>query len=600
MVVLLLFPLALADSFTLAAGDSLAELVKDAQATSGPDTISVASDYVSDGVGVDVSGEALAFEPLDGVSYELPPLYGTSATLDITGATFTGGVKYPGAYFGADAYCALCLALSELVLRDVEIATTANHGVLVLDTDVSADGLTLYGTPGRGFSHYSYTAETTVTLSGSTFYGNTAGAIKVYNGGGDLNFTLHDSLVYGNTSVEGAGIYVYGEDIEVIDTTFESNRTRAGGTIHLNSAGGTFTGATISRNWAAWGDLVFADLGGHDLVFSECSLTGGTSGFDAIVNGEGNLLVENSLWAPSGIFERIDGAMQVTGTLIGAPSTRLGAIYGYATTLSVTDNVVCGVGNALVDFDGVVVGAEGSNVEFARNVVTGIAGESALLFSGGIDNAAAGPAYFEIVDNTFVANDSASLFEGEATGLLFVNNLVKDSVAYFDLESFPSATTGDYNLWHGVSPSAGPGFPADWGAHDVTGQDPLLVDSFDPYSCGSEPGLKDGSPAIDAGDPGRTDADGESRSDIGAIDGTRGAGPGGSVDLDGDGYPADVDCDDDNPRVNPAGDDEPYDDIDQDCDGVAATISYGGGCACDGAFAGSPALFLLALARRRR
>lgn len=41
---------------------------------------------------------------------------------------------------------------------------------------------------------------------------------------------------------------------------------------------------------------------------------------------------------------------------------------------------------------------------------------------------------------------------------------------------------------------------------------------------------------------------------------------GGPVDIDGDGFSVDVDCDDDNPDVNPGASEEPYNGIDEDCD----------------------------------
>ena len=45
-------------------------------------------------------------------------------------------------------------------------------------------------------------------------------------------------------------------------------------------------------------------------------------------------------------------------------------------------------------------------------------------------------------------------------------------------------------------------------------------------------------------------------------------------DLDGDGFTSDVDCDDEDPMINPEAEDIPDDGIDQDCNGVDATICY--------------------------
>ena len=77
----------------------------------------------------------------------------------------------------------------------------------------------------------------------------------------------------------------------------------------------------------------------------------------------------------------------------------------------------------------------------------------------------------------------------------------------------------------------------------LLGQDPMLVDYSPDGDCSNDalmPTLA--SPLLDAGDPALLDASG-GRSDIGAFGGSQ------VIDLDGDGDPADTDCDDWNPDI---------------------------------------------------
>jgi len=76
--------------------------------------------------------------------------------------------------------------------------------------------------------------------------------------------------------------------------------------------------------------------------------------------------------------------------------------------------------------------------------------------------------------------------------------------------------------------------------------------------------LRASSPWIDAGDPTELDSDG-SRADIGPFGGPDFT----ATDADADGWWSHLDCDDTDPTISPAETEIPYDNVDEDCSGVA-------------------------------
>ena len=228
-----------------------------------------------------------------------------------------------------------------------------------------------------------------------------------------------------------------------------------------------------------------------------------------------------------------------------------------------------------------------------------------------------------MTDTTLVGNSSDDGAVTVATSsVALYNDIFAGSVTGLVQDAKTTVFAG-YNLYWELD-TADTGYSTDGG--DVY-DDPDFVAAFQPSACGTEPWLAEGSPAINTGYPHWSDEDG-SRSDIGAFDveldpgDDTGTGDdtgeatddtartddtavdtAPALDSDGDGTPDAEDCGPGDPTVHPGATDDPFDDIDQDCDGNAASGAARGGCDCD--TAGVPPatgllLAALALARRRR
>ena len=192
------------------------------------------------------------------------------------------------------------------------------------------------------------------------------------------------------------------------------------------------------------------------------------------------------------------------------------------------------------DWEGVCVVAN----ESTNNLVVGCDGEVALKAENAINN--------------LVAHSTGAglLARSSARGNLLYDNAGGD----FD--------TYDYEGVYG----------------NVTGEDPLFRDFTDDGDWSNDDlRVEEGSPAIDAGvsDCPDQDLNGVARPQDGDDDGLAlcdiGPYEWGLIDQDGDGWYVEDDCDDEDPDINPAAEDIPYNGIDEDCDGSDLTDADGDG-----------------------
>jgi len=230
-----------------------------------------------------------------------------------------------------------------------------------------------------------------------------------------------------------------------------------------------------------------------------------------------------------------------------------------------------GLGGAALSLSGLTAGVlDVQNNVFQDNV----AGVGGTLFAMGGDEAPGGE--LSVVNNTFVGNFApAGAVAVSDIPLSLWNNILMGSEVGV-ARAGTASMQGGYNLWNDNDLDAtGAALP---------GNGAVLADPafhrYVPGDCDSVLWLAAGSPARDAGDPGRLDPDG-SRSDIGAYGGPLST----LADEDGDAWYADLDCADDEAGIYPGSTEVPYDGIDQDCDGADLCDVDGDGFdawACEG------------------
>ncbi len=561
-------------------------------------------------------------DSMDGDPVDYPAFLVRDATLRLArgvvyGDNFLSGESSSGAF--GDEFAAVMVLGGTFEATEVDVHGDLGFGVYAIDADLSLHDCEVSGTyytPGVKLA--AWLGDVALTVSGTTLTGNEAGAIYVLNLYPNLNYaavTVSDGAFSYNYATEyGADLRLVGIDlVSIADTTFSAASAGAGGgSIYAYQTELSVEGGRFEDNWApnAGSILAGTDTGTYGVTLTDVTFSGGlatdlegaggevaVTGVDLVVDG---VRASASSAVYGGFLYAAGGSVLVRESVFHEVFADAGgAIFlSEVSDARVEDTRICGggafYGGALVAWD--------STTALARSVVqaTETSGGTAVHVQGGA---------MSVVNDTFVENPGPygmiylldaraevidNIFAGATTGVLRMGTSVVDAAGY--------------NLYWELD-------TVDAGYGTMGGDlyvDPRFDASFDPTVCG-EPFLAPGSPAIDAGDPSREDPDG-TRADIGAYPavgtepgdtgdtGPDDTGPGDTAaDADGDGVSDGEDCAPDDPAVYPGAWDDPLDEVDQDCDGDAATGAARGGCGCDAGGSGpTSALVLLALLAARR
>lgn len=511
---------------------------------------------------------------------------------------------------GYDAvYASLYVDSAELVVHNTAFRSVEDSfgGLVAVDCETTLDHVGFFSPSGHAMKLYADELDVAFSLTNVEVTGAGDSAIRAldsddgHGAGRITTLSITDSAFTQNSAYYGADLEVFTDGAIVVDhTTFTSTDNYGeGAPVELFGRSVSLTDVTFDDTYGGLVGTFFAGAANVDVTRLTVTRPP-ASPYLAYLTALLATSIDSSHVGVDGLFYVTGGPAEFTDNtfLLAAGAAASSGIRLDTTSASFSRNFFCGSGPVATEY-GLVSGP--TELYFEENVFNGLDLLGPLVDTRDDDDVSSSPQGVSFFDNTIVAVSAANLVAGDVAAFVFVNNLVVDSAASFDSSSWRGGVTADYNAWS-FGDDTTVTSPDGWGTHDLLGEEPRFVASYDPTACPSLPALSADSPMINRGSPSRTSGDG-SRSDIGAVDFGDESGwdsglwedtgdsddTAGGSDRDGDGWVDADDCAPSKPAIHPGAEDVPDDGVDQDCDGVEASTAYTGGCGCDSG-AGKPAI----------
>ncbi|MFL6107345.1 MAG: beta strand repeat-containing protein [Marmoricola sp.] len=288
---------------------------------------------------------------------------GNTATLTLSNLTLTGGKAANGG--------GLAITTGKVVLNGVNVtsstATNAGGAVALLPAagTLTITGGTMSGNSATTGGGAIYNAGT-LSMTGTTLSGNSSasgGALYEQTSG---NASITNGSIASNTGTSVAGgIYNVGTALSVNGTSITGNSSPLGGA--AATAGGTFTGATISNNTssnqggAIWQNTQTLTINGGTVISGNTATASGGGIFvnQGTTNVSGGSSIDHNTAANGGGVYQSTGALTVNGSSLvsNTAGNQGGGLYSNAGTVNLTNattnaNKATALGGATVIISG--------------------------------------------------------------------------------------------------------------------------------------------------------------------------------------------------------------------------------------------------------
>lgn len=601
---LLLLAIAPAHALDCAAGDSLSAMLAELEGDTSGKVLTVTD-------GCDVTAIATVRAATLTLQCAAPgcaigPLLVSGSDLTIkdvrfsTAMIFSPGAKHTSIAASLEEVSGLYVEDSSLSLQRVDFVGNEDSqvGLLAVDSELSITDGSFRDYSGKGILLLPHLKDVELRVEGTEFSNlDVAGIVTGPPSGRGARVSLLsvDRAIFTDQTTSFSDIYGFADVFEHTDTQHLGSRSYQAGVVDVTANSVVITNPVFEDTFTAGSSSSFMLY-----VADSVSITGGRflpaerTAYTLIVYGTAAMEVEGGWWEVEGSVLLQTSSLAWSGSRMTLRDGKAGtaALVTNGGTAEWSDNVICGAESLTNSVNGVFQ-FYSTDVTMRRNVFQAISVPSGpLMVSSYLGELGYLEGPLTLTDNTLVQVDSSSLFVGELPELAFVNNLVSGGAMSLEPQALDSLTAGN-NLWYNEETT--PTLPDGWPDTDLVGMEPIFVSGYTPI-CAPEPLEGEewmpgpwpdpASPVVNAGWPAWRDED-KTVSDIGAYNHFF------------DEEPPDTGGEDTGKPRNCSEVDDPTTPRDENCDGVAASIGFGGGC-----WGGSSGLFAPIAAavglRRRR